>query len=120
MNAIIDNIINRRSVRSYERQEISRDILDKIIEAGSWAPTGANVQPWRFVVVQDDSFIKKLQDIAVPKYWKWFERASAEMQAGRKPIDAVVDDPVYYSAPVIVFVIATKTMTYAQDCSMVC
>ena len=120
MNAIIDNIMNRRSVRSYTNEEISKDILETIIEAGNWAPTGANVQPWRFVVVQDAGFRRKLQDIAVPKYWKWFENTTTEMQAGRKPIDAVVNDPVYYSAPVILFVIATKTMTYAQDCPMVC
>jgi nitroreductase len=120
MNEVIKVIKSRRSIRSYLNREISRDILDTIIEAGNWAPTGANVQPWRFVIVQDAEFRQKLAEIAIPKYWKWYESAGEEWQAGRKPIDDVVEDPVYYSAPVIVFVIGTKTMTYAQDCPMVC
>ena len=116
MNTVIESIKKRRSVRFYEKREISRDALETIIDAGNWAPTGANRQPWRFVVVQDAAFRQKLFDIAVPKYRKWLENANEVMKAMRKPVDDVVQDPVYYSAPVIVFVIGTSHM----DCPMVC
>lgn len=116
MNAVIEAIKKRRSVRSYESGGISRDILEAIIESGNWAPTGANIQPWRFVVVQDASFRRRLFDIAVPKYWRWYESASEQSQARRKPVDDVVEDPVHYSAPVIVYVVGTS----ARDCPMVC
>lgn len=116
MNAVIEAVKNRRSVRSYESRGISRDTLEAIIDAGNWAPTGANHQAWRFVVVQDAGFRQKLSDIAVPKYWKWYEGAGEEWQGKRKPIDDVVEDPVYYTAPVIVFVIGSNP----HDCPMVC
>ena len=108
MNAVIEAIKKRRSIRAYEDRAISRDILEAIIDAGNWAPTGANFQPWRFVVVEDPGFRQKLSDIAIPKYWKWYENAGEKWQQMRKPIDDVVEDPVYYSAPVIVFVIGTN------------
>ena len=120
MNAVIESIKERRSIRFYESRGISRDILEAAIEAGNWAPTGGNLQPWRFVVVEDASFRQKLYDIAMPKYGKWYENASGPLKAMRDPIDAVVEDPVYYSAPVIVFVIGTKMGSRASDCPMVC
>jgi len=46
-------IYTRRSIRKYKDQDIPSDILKKILEAGRWAPSGENAQPWRFVIVKD-------------------------------------------------------------------
>ena len=119
MNAVIDAIKSRRSVRSYQSREISTDMLGEIIEAGRWAPSGMNLQLWRFVVVQDAEFRRKLFDAAVPRYYQLRGRLGVSA-AVRKPIDDAVEDPVFYSAPVIVFVVGTKLATYADDCPMVC
>lgn len=56
--SLIDIVLSRRSIRRYERKEIPRGILDKILEAGRQAPSAANKQPWHFIVL-DDSEIKK-------------------------------------------------------------
>ena len=120
MNTVIEAIKNRRSVRAYEARAISRDTLEAIIEAGRWAPSGMNLQLWRFVVVQDAEFRQKLFDAAVPRYYEWRDRRGGVSKAVRKPIDDITEDPVFYSAPVIVFVVGTKLATYAQDCPMVC
>ena len=50
---VIDAIKNRRSIRDYSDAPIPRDLLNTIIEAGSWAPSGLNNQPWRFVTITD-------------------------------------------------------------------
>jgi nitroreductase len=55
---LIDNptlraIRDRRSVRNFTTDEIDPAHLDAILEAGRWAPSGRNTQPWDFVVVQD-------------------------------------------------------------------
>lgn len=42
---------SRRSIRVYEEKPVPRDMLLKVLEAGRWAPTGANLQPWHFIVV---------------------------------------------------------------------
>ncbi|MEM3620455.1 MAG: nitroreductase family protein, partial [Nitrososphaerota archaeon] len=45
------NIIKgRRSVRSFLDKEVSREHLITILEAGIWAPSGSNIQPWEFVL----------------------------------------------------------------------
>lgn len=57
---LFEAILGRRSVRKFQPREISRDLLLKIIEAGRWAPSGMNNQPWRFVLVQDKTVKDKI------------------------------------------------------------
>ncbi len=119
MNPVIENIKKRRSVRLYESKPISKEILTEIIDAGNSAPSGCNAQNWRFVIVEDAAFRKKLADIAIPRYKEWMKKAPAQMKEMKDAIDAQVSDPVYYSAPVVVFVIGWG-MTSDYDTSMVC
>ena len=51
---IPDALKNRRSIRKFSERPVDRRTLDEIIRAGTWAPSGLNNQPWKFVVVQDD------------------------------------------------------------------
>lgn len=46
-------IKTRRSIRKFKDQPVSDEIIDKIIEAGTWAPSGMNNQPWKFAVIKD-------------------------------------------------------------------
>lgn len=46
-------IKERRSVRKFTSENISDAAIDEIIEAGIWAPSGLNNQPWKFVVIRD-------------------------------------------------------------------
>ena len=51
---LIDVIERRRSVRKFESgRDVSRETLLDIANAGRWAPSGANVQPWDFIVIDD-------------------------------------------------------------------
>lgn len=49
----LDTIFSRKSVRSYTDQAVSDQQVETILRAAMSAPTGMNVQPWRFVVVRD-------------------------------------------------------------------
>ena len=51
MNDILNLIKTRRSVRDYLDKPIPKETIDKILEAGRWAPSGANIQPWHFIAV---------------------------------------------------------------------
>ena len=44
----------RRSVRKFKKTSISSKTIEKILEAGRWAPSGLNNQPWRFLVLEED------------------------------------------------------------------
>jgi nitroreductase len=50
---VLSAIRTRRSVRTYEDRPVEREQLMEIIRAGTWAPSGLNNQPWRFVTVKD-------------------------------------------------------------------
>lgn len=53
MGDIIDVIMSRKSIRRYKPDPIPDEMIDKILEAARWAPTGENYQPWRFIVIRD-------------------------------------------------------------------
>lgn len=50
---IFEVIKGRRSVRSYRDQDVPKEKIERILEAGQWAPTPSNVQSRRFIVVQE-------------------------------------------------------------------
>jgi nitroreductase len=49
---LLEGIFTRRSIRQFTNQPVARERLMEIIRAGTWAPSGMNNQPWRFVIVQ--------------------------------------------------------------------
>jgi nitroreductase len=51
--AVLDFICRRRSVRRYQKKEIPKETLDFLMKTAMAAPSGNNVQPWEFVIVQD-------------------------------------------------------------------
>ncbi len=51
----LDTIFSRKSVRSYTSEPVSSEQTEILLKAAMSAPTGMNVQPWRFVVVTDDA-----------------------------------------------------------------
>jgi nitroreductase len=53
MADILDVISSRKSIRNYKADPIPQDMIMKILEAGRWAPTGENLQPWKVIVVKD-------------------------------------------------------------------
>ncbi|GAF97922.1 unnamed protein product, partial [marine sediment metagenome] len=50
---LFEAINNRRSIRRYTTDQVDDDKVNKILEAGRWAPSWANTQCWRFMVVRD-------------------------------------------------------------------
>ena len=55
MNDVLKAIKTRRSVRRYTDAPVSREQIETILEAGRFAPSGKNTQPWRFVVVESEA-----------------------------------------------------------------
>ena len=51
--AVLEAIRSRRSIRQYSDEPVNDEDLRTILDAGRWAPSGLNNQPWRFVIVRD-------------------------------------------------------------------
>jgi len=56
-------IRSRRTIRKFKNKAIPRAMVIKIIEAGRWAPSAHNLQPWKFVVISNKNKIKNIADI---------------------------------------------------------
>lgn len=48
-------IAERRSIRKFKSRPVSRELTEKILAAGIQAPSGKNLQPWKFYVIQENS-----------------------------------------------------------------
>lgn len=68
--SILDSIINRRSIRRYQKKEIPKDVLLQILEAGRQAPSAVNRQPIRFVIVNDQNILKDLCNTVITRFVK--------------------------------------------------
>jgi nitroreductase/NAD-dependent dihydropyrimidine dehydrogenase PreA subunit len=54
-------ILERRSVRNYKKTPVPDTFIRRVLEAGRFAPSGGNHQPWKFTVVTDPEFIAQLE-----------------------------------------------------------
>ncbi|MEM7301755.1 MAG: nitroreductase family protein [Pseudomonadota bacterium] len=100
-NALFQDVIRaRRSVRKFEAgREVGRDVLERIVDCGRWAPSGANVQCWDFITVDDpdqrqavtDVFLRQAQRLV--DHAKGFPAVKKSYLANTVAIVIVLGDP---------------------------
>ncbi len=99
-NEVLNTIKTRRSIRAYKPDAVPATLLDAVLEAGTYAPTGGGHQSPVIIAVTSEKFRKEI----------------AELNAG---VMGSSSDP-YYGAPVIVLVLAEGTAnTFVEDGSCV-
>ncbi len=57
---IMQIIKNRRSIRKFTEQMVDENTIKKVIEMGTWAPSGLNNQPWKFIIIKDKELKAKV------------------------------------------------------------
>jgi nitroreductase len=62
-------IITRRSIRSFLDRKVERATIDKILEAAIYAPSASNLQPWKFIALDDPALIEKACRLNLDAYW---------------------------------------------------
>lgn len=60
--SLLDIIKSRKSIRRYKEDPIPEDVLLRVLEAARLAPSGKNLQPWKFIIVGDDAGKKALAE----------------------------------------------------------
>lgn len=100
---VLKAIHTRRSVRKYKSESIPEDLVKKILEAGRWAPSANNDQPWNFVVLKGDEVRKNVARATT--YGKFLAEAPLGI--------AVIINPKGSSHPVEDGAIATQNMLLA-------
>ncbi len=100
MNETLQTIVNRRSIRKYKEKQIKDEELKVVLEAGMYAPSGANQQSALFIVVQNKETLKKID-------------------AMNAAILGNNDVHPYYGAPTVILVLADKSkVTPVEDASV--
>ena len=71
MTDLYEAMSTLRAVRKLRPDPIPDDVLERVLQAACWAPTGGNQQPWRVVVVTDPDKKAALQDIYRPEWQRY-------------------------------------------------
>lgn len=118
-NATILNIKTRRSIRDYHDTQLSDEVINRIIDAGIYAPSGLDIEPWRFVIVQNRELLNKISDFAKPLLVKNLEERTDELAMNIIEIFKNESFDIFYNAPVMIIVMGRKDNAYTDyDCSL--
>ncbi|MDB9949021.1 nitroreductase family protein [Porticoccaceae bacterium] len=99
----------RRSVRDFSDQPIPPSVLEHAILAAGSAPSGANMQPWHFVVVQNPEIKKRIRLAAEKEERELYDhRASDEWLDALAPLGTDADKPFLETAPALIAIFLKK------------
>ena len=105
----------RRSVRDFSDKPIPLSVLEHAILAAGTAPSGANMQPWHFVVVQSPEIKKSIRLVAEKEERELYEhRASDEWLDALAPLGTDANKPFLETAPALI-AIFLKKVTIDED-----
>jgi nitroreductase len=105
LHAFLASVRRRRTVREYATDPVPVDLIDAAIEAAGTAPSGANRQPWRFIVVSDPSVKRRIREAAEAEEREFYERrAPAEWLADLAPLGTDWHKPFLETAPYLIAV----------------
>ncbi len=101
------HIASRRTIRHFSSKPVGRAVIEECIRAAASAPSGANQQPWTFVVVSEPELKKKLR-VAVENTEAEFydERAGKEWLQALEPLGTDARKPFIEEAPYLIVVFA--------------
>jgi len=109
----------RRSVRDYEDRAVSLDLIKGVIRDSCFAPSSGDGQSWRFIVVNNKEWIKKLSDESKRNILSYIE---TNPNAPLKKYEAVLrnkDFNVFYNAPCLVYIGGSENIRSLQvDCAL--
>ena len=103
--SLLELVKTRRTIRSFKADPIPDEYVDKIIETARWAPSGANSQPWEFIVIKEQETKDKVVDIL--KYHGEYSRKVELTREDDLRFPTVANparNPGYKNAPVFIIV----------------
>lgn len=115
MNETLKTIINRRSIRKFKAEQIKDEELSAILEAGKFAPSGMNQQPWHFSVIQNKKMLQKINQACKACLIKTGNKRFEELSKDTKAEDISLT----FNAPTLIIVSGDRNAIASQtDCTM--
>ena len=104
-NELMREMLNRRSIRDFSSEEIPEMVIKNVLKTAMAAPSGANKQPWKFVVVKDENIKKKIRIAAEEEEKKFYEhRATEEWLKDLNKFGTDWNKPFLENAPALIIV----------------
>jgi len=112
MNETLKTILSRRSIRAYKQEQIKDEELQKILEAGKFAPSAMNQQSWHFTVIQNKEMLHRINEACRAVY----EKSENEVLKQRAKAE---NFSVFYNAPTYIIISGDeKAIAPINDCSL--
>lgn len=106
LRGFLDLMARRRTVRDFSPEPVPRDLVDTAIAVAATAPSGANRQPWRFVVVESAEVKRRIREAAEAEEREFYERrATPEWRADLAPLGTGWSKPFLETAPCLIVVL---------------
>ena len=103
------DVSRRRTIREFSDRPVPRDIIEQALRAANTAPSGANLQPWHFVVVSGPEAKRKIREAAEAEEREFYEhRASEEWLKALEPLGTDSNKPFLETAPYLIAVFLQK------------
>jgi len=103
------DLARRRTVREFSDRPVPRDVIETALRAAGTAPSGANLQPWHFVVVSAADAKRKIRAAAEAEEREFYaHRASPEWLAALQPLGTDASKPFLETAPYLIAVFLQK------------
>lgn len=111
-----ERIARRRSVRHFSTEPVPREVLTHCIAAAASAPSGANKQPWTFVLVTDPDAKRRIREAAEAEERAFYGgRAPERWLRDLEPLGTDADKPFLEDAPALIAVFAQRYGATADD-----
>lgn len=130
MREFIEILKSRRSIRLFKDEAVPKNLIEEILDAGRYAPSAMNGQPWKFAIITDRAFINRLSIAAKKSMRKIYsmspilklfikELRDEKAMAALKKTAASDEDTIFYRAPLLIVIAGPKRGRWVgMDCSM--
>ena len=97
--------LKRRSVREFSKRNVPLSVLKTLIKTATSAPSGANKQPWHFVIIKSKKIKKEIRVAAEKEEWAFYNyRATKEWKKDLDPFNVTWEKPFLEDAPSLIVV----------------
>lgn len=125
---LIDQLKKRRSIRSYKKKPVKKELIEEIIQAGRYAPSATNRQPWRFIVITKKTMINDIAEAIKNEIRKILKKRfilkyfypSLKNQKTARFLAATVlskEDVLFFDASALIFIVTRKARFNDESCA---
>jgi len=103
------DVQRRRSVRHFSDRPVPREIIEDCLRAANTAPSGANMQPWHFVVIGDPAVKRQIREAAEKEEREFYaRRASEKWLEALTPLGTDEHKPFLETAPYLIVIFSQR------------